>query len=332
MIGADDLGQVQEVAGLQQVLRQPRPDPPPHAPDATSRPRWSVSRASRESYYFPPQLNCDRQQLPLHLLRPGAGHDEGRHPPLPRALERGRQRHPQLLARRIACKPGTGWLVPPCVLHAPGSLVTYEPQWGSDVFGMYQSMVEGRRVPWELLVKDVPAGQAPGPRLPRRAARLGGATSIPTSRTTTTSSRSSVAGARRRRLRRQVDRLRQGRRRGALHRQGADRRARADGHDQGRRRLRPDRRAGPRHDRQARRRLPGDIRFGELTEDEVFVTDEAGQGGRDVREHRHRAPRHPALLRPRRPSQCAQRWRCPKELTHRSVEPRPIDPSMSMAT
>ena len=34
--------------------------------------------------------------------------------------------------------------------------MTYEPQWGSDVFGMYQSMVEGRRVPWELLVKDVP--------------------------------------------------------------------------------------------------------------------------------------------------------------------------------
>ncbi len=45
---------------------------------------------------------------------------------------------------------------PAGVLHAPGSLVTYEPQWGSDVFGMYQSMVEGRRVPWELLVKDVP--------------------------------------------------------------------------------------------------------------------------------------------------------------------------------
>jgi hypothetical protein len=53
-------------------------------------------------------------------------------------------------------KPGTGWLIPPCILHAPGSLVTYEPQWGSDVFGMYQSMVEGRYVPWELLVKDVP--------------------------------------------------------------------------------------------------------------------------------------------------------------------------------
>ena len=34
--------------------------------------------------------------------------------------------------------------------------MTYEPQWGSDVFGMYQSMVEGRYVPWDLLVKDVP--------------------------------------------------------------------------------------------------------------------------------------------------------------------------------
>jgi hypothetical protein len=29
-------------------------------------------------------------------------------------------------------------------------------QWGSDVFAMYQSMVEGRYVPWDLLVKDVP--------------------------------------------------------------------------------------------------------------------------------------------------------------------------------
>ena len=43
------------------------------------------------------------------------------------------------------------------ILHAPGSLVTYEPQVNSDVFGMFQSLVEGRPVPWGLLVKDVPA-------------------------------------------------------------------------------------------------------------------------------------------------------------------------------
>src|SRR5438045_2413618 len=42
------------------------------------------------------------------------------------------------------------------ILHAPGSLVTYEPQVNSDVFAMFQSLVEGRAVPWDLLVKDVP--------------------------------------------------------------------------------------------------------------------------------------------------------------------------------
>jgi hypothetical protein len=54
-------------------------------------------------------------------------------------------------------KPGTGWQVDPCILHAPDSLFTYEPQVNSDVFAMFQSMVEGRAVPWDLLVKDVPA-------------------------------------------------------------------------------------------------------------------------------------------------------------------------------
>jgi hypothetical protein len=61
------------------------------------------------------------------------------------------------LSRAYRLQRGTGWLIPPGVLHAPGSLCTYEPQWGSDVFGMFQSIVEGRYVPWSLLVKDVPA-------------------------------------------------------------------------------------------------------------------------------------------------------------------------------
>ena len=60
------------------------------------------------------------------------------------------------LSQAYRLKPGTGWLVGPGILHAPGSLCTYEPQWGSDVFGMYQNIVEGRYVPWDLLVKDMP--------------------------------------------------------------------------------------------------------------------------------------------------------------------------------
>lgn len=54
-------------------------------------------------------------------------------------------------------KPGTGWDVPPGVLHAPGSLCTYEPQAASDVYAMYQSLVGDQIVSAELLWKDTPA-------------------------------------------------------------------------------------------------------------------------------------------------------------------------------
>jgi hypothetical protein len=108
-----------------------------------------------ESYYFPPQLNATGNNFPYTFfgLEPGTTKQDVR-----RCLERWNEGDNGMLdlSKAYRLKPGTGWLVPPCVLHAPGSLVTYEPQWGSDVFGMYQSLVEGRPVPWDLLVKDVP--------------------------------------------------------------------------------------------------------------------------------------------------------------------------------
>jgi hypothetical protein len=60
------------------------------------------------------------------------------------------------LSRAFRLEPGSGWQIDPRILHAPGSLVTYEPQVNSDVFAMFQSEVEGRIVPWDLLIKDVP--------------------------------------------------------------------------------------------------------------------------------------------------------------------------------
>ena len=53
-------------------------------------------------------------------------------------------------------EPGTGWDVPPGLLHAPGSMCTYEPQKASDVFAMYQSLVNEAIIPEELLWNGTP--------------------------------------------------------------------------------------------------------------------------------------------------------------------------------
>jgi hypothetical protein len=108
-----------------------------------------------ESYYFPPQHNNVGNNFPYTFfgLEPGTTKAQVR-----RCLEDWNRGDNGLLdlSKAYRLKPGTGWLVGPGILHAPGSLCTYEPQWGSDVFGMYQNLVEGREVPWSLLVKDMP--------------------------------------------------------------------------------------------------------------------------------------------------------------------------------
>jgi len=108
-----------------------------------------------ESYYFPPQMNAIGNNFPYTFmgLEPGTSKQD-----VIDCLDRWNDGDNGIidLAKAYRLKSGTGWLIPPCVLHAPGSLVTYEPQWGSDVFGMYQNLVEGREVPRSLLTKDFP--------------------------------------------------------------------------------------------------------------------------------------------------------------------------------
>ncbi len=108
-----------------------------------------------ESYYFPPQYNNCDNNFPYTFmgLEPGTTKDQVR-----QCLANWDKGDNGILhlSKAYKLKRGSGWLIPPGVLHAPGSLCTYEPQWGSDVFGMFQNIVEGRYVPWSLLVKDMP--------------------------------------------------------------------------------------------------------------------------------------------------------------------------------
>jgi hypothetical protein len=128
---------------------------PHHMHQSAAQAKLVGQEGKPESYYFPPQHNNVGNNFPYTFmgLEPGTTKAQVR-----RCLERWNQGDNGILdlSRAYRLKPGTGWLIPPCVLHAPGSLCTYEPQWGSDVFGMYQSLVEGREVPWALLVKDMP--------------------------------------------------------------------------------------------------------------------------------------------------------------------------------
>jgi hypothetical protein len=130
--------------------------PIPHHMHQNSKQAKLVDQEGKpESYYFPPQHNNVGNNFPYTFmgLEPGTTKAQVR-----RCLENWNKGDNGILdlSRAYRLKIGTGWLIPPCILHAPGSLCTYEPQWGSDVFGMYQSLVEGREVPWSLLVKDMP--------------------------------------------------------------------------------------------------------------------------------------------------------------------------------
>ncbi len=108
-----------------------------------------------ESYYYPPQLNFTPNRFPYTFfgLEPSTTKEDIR-----RCLEKWDRGDNGILSysRAYALKPGTGWNLPAGILHAPGSFLTYEVQRASDVFGIFQSMIEGRSVPWDLVVKDVP--------------------------------------------------------------------------------------------------------------------------------------------------------------------------------
>ena len=109
-----------------------------------------------EAYYFPPQLNNHGGDFPYTFfgIAPGTTKEEIRECLV--NFTKGDNKITNY-SQAFRLEPGTGWDVPPGMLHAPGSLCTYEPQKASDVFAMYQSLVNEAIIPEELLWNGTPA-------------------------------------------------------------------------------------------------------------------------------------------------------------------------------
>lgn len=109
-----------------------------------------------EHYYFPPQLNFYKGLFPYTYfgLVPGTSKKD-----IKRCLKNWHEGDNGILDYSVAYRlqVGTGWIVQPGILHAPGSLVTYEPQQAWDIYSEFQSMLyDNTPVPWEAVVKDIP--------------------------------------------------------------------------------------------------------------------------------------------------------------------------------
>ena len=108
-----------------------------------------------EAYYFPPQLNNHPGTFPHTYF----GFDPDVTPEMVKErLFDYEKRDIRIteLSRAYRIEIGTGWYTPPGVIHAPGSYLTYEPQWNSDVNSVYENITAGEVYPYDFLVENCP--------------------------------------------------------------------------------------------------------------------------------------------------------------------------------
>ncbi len=108
-----------------------------------------------EAYYFPPQLNNHGGDFPYTFMGIAPGTSRETIKECLMNFTKGDNKITNY-SQAYRLEPGSGWDVPPGLLHAPGSMCTYEPQKASDVFAMYQSLVNEAIIPEELLWQGTP--------------------------------------------------------------------------------------------------------------------------------------------------------------------------------
>ncbi len=108
-----------------------------------------------EAYFFPKQMNNHLGSFPLTYFGydPDTPREEVRRRLL--AFEAGDNRITEL-SRAYRVELGTGWYTPPGVVHAPASVLTYEPQWNSDVCAVMENMVQGEIFSRDRMVSSLP--------------------------------------------------------------------------------------------------------------------------------------------------------------------------------
>jgi hypothetical protein len=108
-----------------------------------------------EAYYFPPQYNNYAGNFPHTYFGfdPDMTKEE-----VKKRLQNYTKSDIRIteLSRAFRIELGTGWYTAPGVIHAPGSYLTYEPQWNSDVNSVFENITDGEIYDYDFLVENCP--------------------------------------------------------------------------------------------------------------------------------------------------------------------------------
>ena len=111
--------------------------------------------AKPEHYFFPKQYNQTTGEMPITYFGfdPSVTKEE--------VLERlqefpSKDNRITELSRAFRLELDTGWYTPAGMVHAPGSLCTYEPQWNSDIMAVWENNVYGEVFEEEWLHMNMP--------------------------------------------------------------------------------------------------------------------------------------------------------------------------------
>ena len=108
-----------------------------------------------EAYYYPPQYNpvCGRFPHTYFGFDPDVKPEE-----VKERLAHFEEADTRIteLSRAFRIELGTGWYTAPGVIHAPGSFLTYEPQWNSDVNSVFENNTDGEVYSMDILNENCP--------------------------------------------------------------------------------------------------------------------------------------------------------------------------------